>query len=53
MERKTHDAARRLLLRQSLALAGAAAFCAPGRALAAGCHAPRPCPTRTRRSNAT
>jgi alkaline phosphatase D len=36
MERKTHDAARRRLLRQSLALTGAAAFFAPGRALAEG-----------------
>ena len=34
MERKTHDAGRRLLLRQSLALAGAAAMSAPGCALA-------------------
>lgn len=36
MERKTHDAGRRLLLRQSLALAGAAALSSPGCTLATG-----------------
>ena len=36
MDRKTHDAGRRLLLRQSLALAGVAAISTPGCALATG-----------------
>ncbi len=36
MDSDAHDAARRLLLRQSLALAGAAAIGTPGRAFAAG-----------------
>ncbi len=44
MERKTHDAGRRLLLRQSLALAGAAALSSPGCALVTGGAATGPTP---------
>jgi alkaline phosphatase D len=40
MERNSHDASRRRLLRQSLALAGAAALSSPGRVLAQTVAAP-------------